>query len=58
LLETLYLTVPLPLPDFPEVIVTQLALLLAVQAQVEPVVTLMLPVPPVQLGAFDAGEIE
>jgi hypothetical protein len=40
------------------VIVTQLALLVAVQAQVEPAVTLMLPVPPVHFGALDAGEIE
>jgi len=56
--ETLYRTVPLPVPDFPVVIVTQPASLVAVQAQVEPAVTLMLPDPPFQFAELDAGEIE
>ena len=47
-----------PVPDFPEVIVTQLALLVAVHAHVEPAVTLILPDPPFQFEELDAGVIE
>ncbi|KJU86896.1 hypothetical protein MBAV_000910, partial [Candidatus Magnetobacterium bavaricum] len=40
---TEYATVPLPVPEAPEVIVIQLSLLFAVHAQVDAVVTLTLP---------------
>jgi hypothetical protein len=43
---TAYCTVPLPLPFAPEVIVSHGALLVALQAQSAPAVTLTLPAPP------------
>lgn len=55
---TVYPTVPLPVPELPELIETKAALLLAVQVQVLPVVTLTLPVPPLALKLWLAGVIE
>ena len=53
---TVKLLDPRPVIDAPLVIVIQLALLTAVHAQLEPVVTAMLPVVPVE-GAFtNTGE--
>lgn len=46
LAATEYLTVPLPEPLLPEVMVIQFALLTAVQQQPDSVVTFMLPLPP------------
>ena len=54
---TLNVTVPLPSPDEPLVIVTQAALLDAVQAQPDPLVTLKLPLPPAAAKSWLAGEI-
>lgn len=57
--ETEYDTVPLPLPLPPDVIVIQDALLDAVQLQPLVVVTLTLPVPPLELTELLlVGEIE
>jgi hypothetical protein len=52
---TLNVTVPLPLPLAPEVIVTKLSLLVAVQLHPLGAVTLMLPVPPVALKLWLVG---
>src|SRR5688572_14578366 len=46
LAATVKLTVPLPVPDAPAVIVSHSSLLTAPQVQVPPVVTVTLPVPP------------
>ena len=49
LLTTEYETVPFPLPLLPDVIVIQLALLVAVQVQLlDDAVTLTLPLPPLE----------
>ena len=50
-------TVPLLVPELPEVIVTQEALLTAVQKHSGPAVTLTLPEPPVALNDSLTGEI-
>jgi hypothetical protein len=55
---TLKLTVPLPGPEAPEVMVIQAALLEAVQLQVGVVVTVTLPVPPPTAKFCEVGAIE
>ena len=57
LAETEYVTVPLPVPFAPEVIVTHDATLAVVQLQVLEVVTVRLPVPPAAVNDVLAGEI-
>jgi hypothetical protein len=52
------LTVPLPVPELPDVIVTHEALLAAVHAQPAPAVTDMLPAPPDARNDWFVGEIE
>ncbi len=49
---------PLPDPDDPAVTVSQLALLVAVQAQPFPAVTDTLPLPPEAAKVFEVGVIE
>lgn len=44
--STVYVTVPLPIPEAPAVTVIQLAFDVADHVQVAPVVTVTLPVPP------------
>ena len=46
LLATEYDTAPFPMPELPEVMVSQLSLLVAVHPHPPAVATLMLPVPP------------
>ncbi len=58
LAATVKATVPFPVPLLPEVIVIQLALLVAVQLQPLEVVTPTLPVPPVEPNDWPVGEIE
>jgi hypothetical protein len=59
LAATVKATVPLPVPDVPEVIVIHGALVDALHAQVPAeAVTAMEPVPPVSPTFCDAGEIE
>jgi hypothetical protein len=53
----LKLTVPLPVPLAPPVTVIHAALLVAVQLQVEPAVTAVLPVPPLDAALCDVGEM-
>ena len=48
LADTEYFTVPFPLPLLPEVIVIQLTLLVAVQLHPLDVITLTLPLPPLE----------
>ena len=55
---TLKLTVPLPVPDPPPVTVIQLAFDAALHAQFDPLVTLMLPLPPLFATVWLVGEIE
>ena len=55
LISTTYLTVPLPVPLLPAVIVIQLAPLAAVHAHPPPAVTLTLPDPPVAPNEADLG---
>jgi hypothetical protein len=50
-------TVPLPVFEAPDVNRTQSALSEAVQAQPAPVVTEMLPLPPLSVKVFDVGEM-
>lgn len=50
-------TVPDPVPAAPEVIVSQAALLVALQTQPIPAVTVLLPVPPAATMACEAGEM-
>jgi hypothetical protein len=45
----------LPVPALPELIVIHDALLVAVQKQVEPAVTLTLPLPPPEAQEYEAG---
>ena len=55
---TVKLTGPFPLPELPPVIVIQGALLVAVQAQLAPAVTVVVPLPPAAPKFCDVGEIE
>ena len=57
LAETEYLTVPLPVPLAPDVIVTQDTGVAVVQLQVLEVVTVTLPVPPAAVGDALPGEM-
>lgn len=52
---TVYATVPEPLPDAPEVTVTQGAELTAVHVHLLVVETLMMPLPPSAVKVFDVG---
>jgi hypothetical protein len=54
---TRYSTEPLPLPDAPDVIVSQLAFPVAVQAQPDPAVTLIVPVDPSEPTLTLVGEM-
>jgi hypothetical protein len=57
LADTEYVTVPLPLPLFPDVIFIQSTLSVAVQVHPDPEVTLILPVPPLDPNGRLVGEI-
>ena len=54
---TRYSTEPLPLPDSPDVIVSQLALPVAVQAQPDPAVTVIVPLDPSEPTLSLVGEM-
>ena len=56
--DTLYPTDPLPTPLFPEERVIQETLLLAVQLQFAPAVTLIVPEPPAAGNDLLVGEME
>ena len=56
--DTVYRTVPFPTPLLPEVIVTQAALLAAVQLQLAQVETAMVPDPSAEENDLLVGEIE
>ena len=55
---TEYLTVPLPVPLLPDVIVIQGTSFTAVHVQVGSVVTVMSPMPPALLNVLPEGEME
>jgi len=58
LAETEYVTVPLPLPLLPDVIVIQRTLFEALHLQPDGEATLKLPVPPVNINDLLDGEME
>jgi len=58
LVDTPYCTAPLPVPDAPDVIVMNAALLVAVQEQPAVVVTATVPELPDAATLFDVGLIE